>query len=219
MYFSGIRNVSSSVHGVELEVDCDDDEESHLESTRSRHGFHRHLFILSIEALPVRLVVLHWDLLSLRLVPAYERVRGIRSLSLTILLFHLLPGIWIQSPFVKSIHLSRWFFEDWFLMLPNSPTLPIPQSEYLLSKFHTAINWHPRKITCNTFLKNWCILINLSATLHDVKSLLHKEFLALAMILHIVFRTEFSLLPRSLGHFADSNTIPKNQPTMFHRIL
>ena len=48
-----------SAHGVEIEVDCDDDRSSHLESIRSRHGLHRHLLNLSVETLLVRLVVLH----------------------------------------------------------------------------------------------------------------------------------------------------------------
>ena len=48
-----------SAHGVELEVHCDDDEGSQLESTRSRHGLQRHLVFLSVEALPIRLEVLH----------------------------------------------------------------------------------------------------------------------------------------------------------------
>ena len=32
-------------------------------------------------------------------------------------------------------------------------------------------------------------------------------------------QTEFSRLPGGLGHFADSNSIPQNQPTIFHSIL
>ena len=48
-----------SARGVELEVHCDDDRWSYLESTRSPHGLQRHLLILSVEALPVRLQVLH----------------------------------------------------------------------------------------------------------------------------------------------------------------
>ena len=39
------------------------------------------------------------------------------------------------------------------------------------------------------------------------------------MVLQIVFHTEFSLLPRGLGHSADSNNIPKNQTTIFQPIL
>ena len=58
-----------------------------------RCGLQRHLLILSVETLPVRLEVLHWDLRSSRFVPAVEWVLGIRSLLLTIFLYHLLLGI------------------------------------------------------------------------------------------------------------------------------
>ena len=47
--------VLPSAHRVELEVHCGDD--SHLESTRSRHGLQRHLLILSVETLQVREVL------------------------------------------------------------------------------------------------------------------------------------------------------------------
>ena len=83
----------TSAHRVELEVHCDDDRWSHLESTRSRHGRQRHLLIVSVEAFPVRLEVLHWNLHSLRFVPALEWVLGIRCLFLTILLCLLQLGI------------------------------------------------------------------------------------------------------------------------------
>ena len=36
------------------------------------------------------------------------------------------------------------------------------------------------------------------------------------MVRRTVFRVEFSHLPGGLGHFADSNSIPWNQPTIFH---
>ena len=48
-----------SAHGVELEVHCDDDKGSHLESTRSRCELQRPLLILLVETLPVHLEVLH----------------------------------------------------------------------------------------------------------------------------------------------------------------
>ena len=53
---------------------------------------------------------------SLRLVPALEEVLGIRSLFLTILLYHLLLGLWILLPFMTSTLLSHWLFEDKFLI-------------------------------------------------------------------------------------------------------
>ena len=36
------------------------------------------------------------------------------------------------------------------------------------------------------------------------------------MVPQIVFHTEFSSLSGGLGHFVDSNSIPLNQPTIFH---
>ena len=45
-----------------------------LESTKSLPGLQRHLLTLSVEVLPVRLEVLHWDLRSLQVVPALEWV-------------------------------------------------------------------------------------------------------------------------------------------------
>ena len=38
------------------------------------------------------------------------------------------------------------------------------------------------------------------------------------MILQIFVHTEFSLLPRDTGHFADSNSIPWDLTTTFHPI-
>ena len=48
-----------SARRVELEAQCDDDRRSHLDSTRSLSGLQRNLLFLSVEALPVRLEVLH----------------------------------------------------------------------------------------------------------------------------------------------------------------
>ena len=39
------------------------------------------------------------------------------------------------------------------------------------------------------------------------------------MVLQTVFNTVFSQRPRGLGHVADGNSIPWNQPTIFHPIL
>ena len=43
--------------------------------------------------------------------------------------------------------------------------------------------------------------------------------LDLWMVLQIAFREEFSHLPGGLGHCADSNSIPKKHPTIFHPSL
>ena len=39
------------------------------------------------------------------------------------------------------------------------------------------------------------------------------------MVVQIAVRKVVSHLPGGLGHFADSNSIPQNQPTIFHEIL
>ena len=93
MYFSGRGNVCS--WGTQSWTR---DRWNHLGSTRSRQGLQRHLLILSIETPPVHLEVLHRDLRSLQVVPVLEWILGILGLLLTILLFHLLLGIWLSSP-------------------------------------------------------------------------------------------------------------------------
>ena len=129
MYFSGIGNVSSSARGVELEVHCDDERWSHLGSTKNRHRLQRHL-----------LVSVGWDSPDspwsslLRSSPLTGCSRLIRSLSLTNLLYLLQMGKRTHHLFVWSVLLSRWFFEDKFLMRPTFRNLPNPQPEYLLSK-------------------------------------------------------------------------------------
>ena len=62
-------------------------------------AFQRHLLCLLVETLPIRLEVLHSDFHSSRSVPALEWVLGIRSLFLTVLLYHPLLGIWIHLLF------------------------------------------------------------------------------------------------------------------------
>ena len=140
---------------------CGDDRWSHLGLTNSRHGLQRHHWVQSVET---RFTMkFSADIFaSLRLVPALEEVLGIRSLFLTILLYHLLLGLWIllpfmtltllshwlfedkflisdeQSFFVRSILPSCWFFEDEYLMHPTFPNLPGLLSKYLLSKFFIA---------------------------------------------------------------------------------
>ena len=106
-----------------------------LGSTKRLSGLQHHLSILSVEDLPVRLEVLHWDLRSLQVVPASEWVLGIRGLFLTILLCHLQMGTCIHHLFVWSVFLSRWFFEDKFPMRPSFPILECLQPDFLFSKF------------------------------------------------------------------------------------
>ena len=198
---------SPSARKVALEVHCDDDRWSHLGSTRSRHGLQRHLWILSVETLTDHHKVLCWDLRSLRLVPASEWVLGNRSLFLTILLKKTCK--W-ENEFVWSIFLSRH---------PNFPNLPDLLSEYLLSKFSPRPTHSQEGFLVIFSYQIDEFLLDLSVKSNDVQQMLEKVLLALWMVLQIFFHMEFSRLPRGLGHFADSNSIPSSQTTTFHPIL
>ena len=118
-----------------LGVQYGDDRWSHLESTKSLSGVQRHLLILSVETLPARLEVLHWDLHSLRFVLASEWVLGIRGLFLTFSCTICYNWEYKFLPFVASILLLHWFFEDGFPMRASLPIPPHLQPEYVLSKF------------------------------------------------------------------------------------
>ena len=66
-----------------------------------------------------------------------EWVLGIRSLSLTILLFHLWMGRRLHHLFDWSLLPLHWFSDDKYLMHPTFPSLPRLLSKYHLSKFPT----------------------------------------------------------------------------------
>ena len=141
------------------------------------------------------------------LVPALEWVHGIRSLFLTILLFHLLLGIWIHLLFVLSINLSRRFFEGKFLMHPSFPNLPSPQWECLLSKFLPR-SIHIQYISGNTFLPNWWGLdksrveIGCYSTIAPERYFWTFEWFSKSSLIRSFPRLG------GLGHVADSKSIP-----------
>ena len=87
--------------------------------------------------------------------PAFEWILGVRCLFLTILLYHLQLGIWIQHLFMSSKLLSRWFFEDKFLKHLTFPNLI---SECLLSKFHRD-QLTAKNNTKEYHFPNWQILV------------------------------------------------------------
>ena len=134
-----------------------------LDRPANRNGLQRYLLIPSVETLPVRLGVFHWDLGSFRLVPALGWTLGIGSLFLTILLYNLQVGIWILLPFcddqyffgIDSSRIKSWcvqFFRFLRYLL----------SEYLLSKFLPRSSSHPRKNTWSYLLaKIYEVLIGL----------------------------------------------------------
>ena len=150
MYFSGKGNVLSSARRVELDVHCDDDRWSHLGTTKNRHGLQRHLWFLSEETLPVHHEVLCWNLRSLRMVPALEWILGIRGLFLIVLLYHLQMGIWIHHLLVWPILLSRWFFEDKYLMHPTFPKSSRSAVRRSPFQIPPATSSQPGKIPGNT---------------------------------------------------------------------
>ena len=94
-----------------------------------------------------------------------------------------------------------------------------PLSEYLLSKVSARQTHSQERYQLVRCCQIDEFLIDLSLKSDDIQPLLQEELLALRMVLQIVFHTEFSHLPGSLGHFADSNSIPWNQTTIFHPIL
>ena len=98
-------------------------------------GFSVTFLFLAVEALPVRLEALLWDLHSLQVVPALEWVLGIRGLFRTILLFHLPLELWNLLTFVASILLLLRFNKDGCPTRPRSPILQCPPPEHLLSNF------------------------------------------------------------------------------------
>ena len=130
-YFSGIGNVSS--WGTQSWTR---DRWSHLGSTRSRQRLQRHLLILSVETLPVRLESSTEIFAPYRLFPPWS---GFSEFVVSSWQFCCSICYWeydVFSLFVIPVLLSRWFFEDEFLMRPKCPILPDPQSVYLLFKLH-----------------------------------------------------------------------------------
>ena len=167
-----------SGHRVVLVVQCDDDGWSHLGSTPNRPGLQRHLWVLPVEALPIRLEFLHWDFHSIQVDPAFECVLGICSLFLTVLLFHLRMG--------KLIHyLSGWPILPllWFFAFPNS------LRNHILERFRVVLS---------------CLIDEFWSFGEDGwYSTIAPKVLALSLVLQIVFHTVISRLPGGLEHFED----------------
>ena len=58
-------------------------------------------------------------------------------------------------------------------------------------------------------------LTGLSRKSDDIQTLHRTEWLGLSIVLRIVCHEVFAHLARDLEHFADGNSIPQNQPTIF----
>ena len=146
-----------------------------LESTKSLPGLQRHLLILSVEVLPVRLEVLHWDLRSLQVVPALEWVpRNFWSLPDNFAVPSAI-GKWIQHLLVWSILLSRWFIEDNFWCFRSA----IRRSPFQILP---ATNSYPWNIPGNTFLPNWWRLEWSRTEIGWFSTVAPKKLLALWMV-------------------------------------
>ena len=111
--------------------------------------------------------------------------------------------------FVLSIHPSRWFFEDKFLMRPTFPNLQGLQPIRHPSKILTAYRAYPRNNPGKTFfpklMDSWLVFRRNRVILNQWTKRNDRSF---EWCPKIVFRTEFSRLSGGLGHVAGSNSIP-----------
>ena len=99
-------------------------------------------------------------------------------------------------------------------MRPSFPNLPGRLSKFTSRSIQT-LQIFLVKLSCHI----GDVLIDLALKSDDIQPLHQKEPLALRRVFQSVFHTEFSRLPGGLRHFADSNSIPLNQPTICHPIL
>ena len=155
-----------SSHRVQLEVHCDDDRWSHLESTRSRQRLQRHLLLLSFVTLP------RFSTEICAPFCLFVPQSGFPEFVVSSWQFCCTICFW-EYDFISL--LWRWFFEDKFLMRPTFPNLPDPQSECLLSKsprrsIHTQGS-HQVVLPCQIDE----VLIDLALKSDDFRQLLQEE--------------------------------------------
>ena len=112
--------------------------------------------------------------------------------------------------------LSRCSFEGKFLKRVLSSILPDPRSEYVLSNFHPrSVHTEGKPLAILSYHVDE-VLIDLLMISDGIRSMLQTEWVVL-WFSESSFTSEFSNLSGVLGRFADSKSIPKNQPTTFHR--
>ena len=104
-------------------------------------------------------------------------------------------------------------------MHPTFPFLPGLLSRNLLSKVPPRSAHSPESFQAILSCQIDEFLFDLSVKTDDIQPLHQKVLLALCVVLQIVFHTAYSRLPGSLGHFADSNSIPKSLTITFHPVL
>ena len=197
----------------EPEFHCDDDRWSHLGSTKK-----------SARESPSSVVSVGSDspvfsteiLAPYGLAPALDWIPGIRSLFLTILLYHLQMGIWIHHLLVWSGSLSRWVFEDEHLMRRTFPNIPCLPPEYLLSKFSPRSAHSQERLLALLSCQIDELLFDILEKSDDIQLEIRTVLLYLWMTLQIVFHVVFSHHPGGLGCFAESKSIPWNWTTTIH---
>ena len=114
------------------------------------------------------------------------------------------------------IFLLRWFFEDKFPMRPCSPILRRLLPKYLVSKVSPPLAHIQGIFEVELSFQIGEVWTGLVQKSDIIQPLLQMELLDLWMVLRIAFHEEFSNLEGGLGHFTDSNSIPKNQTTTSH---
>ena len=143
-----------------------------------------------------------WDLHSLEVGPALERILELHSLSFRqFLLFHLRLGICFYH-FLALLFPLHWAFGHGFLIRPNFPAPQCLQPIYILTKFPSANNAYPRSIPFKTFLTKlvepWLVLRgNRMIFNHCVKR--NDQAFNLFLKSHLQW---------GRAHFADNNSIP-----------
>ena len=115
------------------------------------------------------------------------------------------------SPFLDIIVSFALSLRAWISDAFNFPSSSISATMWLPSRFFPATNAYPRNLPCKTFLPNWW----------GQRSEFIQPFAPQGMIGPLngsPNRFSQSVLPsaKRCRTFADSNSIPLNQPTIFH---
>ena len=121
-----------------------------------------------------------------------------------------------SSFFVWSTVLLRWFFEDKYLMHPIFPNLLSLLSKNLFSKFHPQSAHSPERFLATFSCQIWWTCAWSFGEDGWYSTIVSKEYYWLFECFSISsFVCRFPICQRSLGHFADSNSIPWSLTTSF----
>ena len=178
-----------------------------LLQTQSLHGLQRHLIVLSVEALPIRLEFFYWDLHSLRSVPALQWVSGFVvcpwPFCYTICYWQskFFSLLWDQYFFcIDTSRIDLWcvHFLQVFQISDQNMSFPkfSPRSMHVQEIL-------PVRLSCQIG-QVWIDLLFKSG---NIRPLLRTEWWVLCKVLRIVLHREFSHPPRGPGCFADRISI------------